>query len=501
MRAVCGSWLLCGALALAVSDAAAGQHQPSRAVQSSTVKVTAFLSAPDPRVPWQRKMTQVSGSGAVITGQRILTSAHVVAGHAAIEVQGADLGARYTAELEQICHDCDLALLRVSDPEFFEGVPALAIGDLPRQQDPVDLYGFPEGGEGLSITTGIVSRVEVSDFAHSWRRLLIAQVDSAINAGNSGGPAVSGGRLVGIAMQSLEEAENVGYLVPTPVIRHFLDDVRDGRYDGFPELGVFVQTLENAALREHLGLGDMKGGVLVTEVSRRGCASGRLRPGDVLLALDGVPVRADNKVDLEGFRLESTVLEHRAQVGQEITVTVFRDGATRDERVSMTAPDPLVELGEGPGHAYRIFAGLVFQPLTLRYLQAFDEKEAPAHLWRHYEHPGDYMAAQGDGQGPDPREEIVVLTNVLASDLTRGYEGYESAVVEAVDGVRLRSLAHLSELLDKSSGEFVSLRLERGAMLTVRRETAQARSAQILERYGVSADRSPGAAPVPASAF
>lgn len=83
-----------------------------------------------------------------------------------------------------------------------------------------------------------MSRVEVSIYVPLLEDLLIAQIDASINAGNSGGPVVSGDTVVGIALQSLEEGENVGYMIPAPVIRHFLDDVEDGRYDGFPRLGV-----------------------------------------------------------------------------------------------------------------------------------------------------------------------------------------------------------------------------------------------------------------------
>ena len=50
-------------------------------------------------------------------------------------------------------------------------------------------------------------------------------------------------------MQGIDEAENVGYMIPEPVIRHFLEDVSDGRYDGFPRLGIDVQDMESEAQR------------------------------------------------------------------------------------------------------------------------------------------------------------------------------------------------------------------------------------------------------------
>ena len=195
------------------------------------------------------------------------------------------------ARVEHVCHACDLAILRVADDSFFEGATPIDVGDVPRRQDAVDVYGFPEGGRGLSITSGVVSRIEVGDYAHSMRRMLRVQVDSAINPGNSGGPAIVAGKIAGIAMQKLADADNVGYLVPAPLIRHFLEDVEDGRYDGFPELGIEVQTLESAGLRRRLAMGGQSGGVLVIGVSPTGAAHGHIQPGDVLLAVHGLPVQ------------------------------------------------------------------------------------------------------------------------------------------------------------------------------------------------------------------
>ena len=81
------------------------------------------------------------------------------------------------------------------------------------------MCGFPIGGERLSITEGVVSRIEMFSYAHSQRCLLGVQIDAAINDGNSGGPVLRGGQLAGIAFQALESGENIGYAIPVPVIR------------------------------------------------------------------------------------------------------------------------------------------------------------------------------------------------------------------------------------------------------------------------------------------
>src|SRR4029079_13182777 len=95
---------------------------------------------------------------------------------------------KYRARVEFVAHDCELAVLTVDDPEFFQGVKPLKLGELPRQRDKIAAYGFPAGGDDLSITEGTVSRVELTRYTHSDLDLLAVQTNAAITPGNSGGP-------------------------------------------------------------------------------------------------------------------------------------------------------------------------------------------------------------------------------------------------------------------------------------------------------------------------
>ncbi len=80
----------------------------------------------------------------------------------------------------------------------------------------------------------MISRVESSRYAHSGLSLLTVQIDAAINPGNSGGPAIINDRIVGVTMQIMNNSEGIGYVIPVPVIEHFLEDMEDGVYNGFP---------------------------------------------------------------------------------------------------------------------------------------------------------------------------------------------------------------------------------------------------------------------------
>ena len=200
--------------------------------QNSIIKVFTASVAYDYDSPWQvAKIENATGSGCIISGQQILTNAHVVSNATFIEVQLYGHPTKYTATVKAISHEADLALLVVEDSDFFNDTPPLELGLLPELLDSVVVYGFPEGGEGLSLTKGVVSRIEVTEYAHSGMDLLGLQIDAAVNAGNSGGPVIMDGKIIGVAMQTLKKAENIGYIIPTPIIEHFLADLKDGKYD------------------------------------------------------------------------------------------------------------------------------------------------------------------------------------------------------------------------------------------------------------------------------
>ena len=177
-------------------------------------------------MPWQTKQQREStGSGFIVDGNRIITNAHCVADQAHVMVRKHGDPRKYSARVVAVGHECDLALLTTDSAEFWEGTQPLTFGGIPNLQDPVAVVGYPTGGDNISVSVGVVSRVEPQQYVHGAASLLAIQIDAAINPGNSGGPAVLNKEVVGVAFQSLEGAENIGFIIPVPIIQHFLDDV------------------------------------------------------------------------------------------------------------------------------------------------------------------------------------------------------------------------------------------------------------------------------------
>jgi S1-C subfamily serine protease len=449
------------------------------------VQIFAQINAAEPDAPWIGVgIESMNGSGVIIGGNRILTAAHVVDDAVSLEVKRPGLPRRYVASVDRFGHECDLAILTVEDPSFFEGTTAIPIGETPGIEDEVRVYGYPVGGEALSVTSGIVSRAEISWYSHSMRQLLLLQVDAAINNGNSGGPAIWQGALAGIAMQLLEGAENVGYIIPAEVIDHFLKDIEDEDcFDGFPTLGIQVQTLVNEALRKEYGLDKNTDGALVTSVNHDGTVSGHLKPGDVITAIDGIPIPEDLTIPAGRLgRLNFSYLVMSKQVGDKVTLDFIRSGKKMAKTVRLKNEPPLVP---GTHHvtfnSYYIFGGFVFQPLTLEYLFLYDDGDG----WI----PGD-LALHGlvkNFRTPE-RHQVILLTSVLPAPLNRGYQDYVDEVVASVDGKMPKDMEDLVRIIKNARGEGLKVTTESGAVLVLDLEQARADQAGILKLHRVTSE-------------
>src|SRR5947208_9313643 len=233
-------------------------------VENSVVKVFSTARYPDFYKPWTKQApSEATGTGVVIEGKRILSNAHVVLWASQVQIQANQAGDKISATVEAVAPGIDLAVLKLDDETFFDSHPPLPRAKiLPEIKDAAMVYGYPEGGTSLSITKGIVSRIEFSAYNFPVSGLRI-QIDAAINPGNSGGPAVVGDKMIGLAFSRLTEADNIGYIIPSEEIDLFLQDMADGKYDGKPALFDELQTLENPALRSFLKLNKSVQGIIV----------------------------------------------------------------------------------------------------------------------------------------------------------------------------------------------------------------------------------------------
>ena len=454
-------------------------------LRESMVKIYSVQNSPDYNNPWNMLgPVSVSGSGCIIKDRRILTNAHVISDQTLIQVRLHGQSRKYEAKVVAVSHEADLALLTVADKEFFKGIPALKFGSLPEIQQEAVVYGFPEGGDTLSITKGVISRTEHIYYAHSLIELLATQLDAAVNPGNSGGPVMIDDRIVGVVMGTRRDADNIGYMIPTPIIEHFLTDIEDGRYDGFPDDGIILQNMENEGLKKMYGFKDGQTGDLVRATVPGTPSQGKLFPGDVILSVEGHPVADDCTVEFRPN--ERTSLKYyiqRCHVGGDVEMTILRNGRENTIKLPLTQAwgnsrlVPMTRYDVAP--TYYVYGGLVFCPLTLNYLQANDWR--PSNLLNYF--VNQIIHREG--------EEVVIITKVLPSNINNGYQEFVNDRIIEVGGRKILNLVELIKIIESDPQEpFIVFKTESGRIIALDGELAQQEHRNILKSYHIASDRS-----------
>jgi len=454
----------------------------SQDFSKSIVKIYGNYNPWDYESPWQKVGIYPGvGTGCVIQGKKIITNAHLVANAVFIEVQFSGESKKYMAKPLFINNIADLALLEVENQNFLESTVPLDLGELPEVLDDISVYGFPIGGEQMSITKGVVSRIEFGTYAQSYISLLHGQIDAAVNPGNSGGPVMKNGKCIGIIMQTNTNAENTSYFVPTPVINHFLEDVKDGKLDGIPNDLIYIQQMQNEFLRKYYGMSDEQTGVRITKIIPDSPCKDLLFENDLILAIDGKEIDNNNMfVFRNNERMDVNYLLYTKQVGETINYKVLRNGKILTVPVKLTKKIgdgslvPLYEYDKQP--TYFIIAGILFQPLTFNLMSIY--QLTPRISKYFYDNSDENI------------KEIVLLTKILPNRLTSGYEYLSVSVVKKVNGIKITDMKTLIKAFEKNTNKYHIIDLEDNYQIILERDKIIELNNLILEMYGITSDRS-----------
>jgi len=470
------------------AQTASSEEAPSHEAENAVVKVFSTIRRPDVAKPWSKQSpVEATGSGVIIEGHRILTNAHVVTYASQVQVQGNQSGDKVSATVEAYAPGIDLAILKLEDESFFDHRPPLPRANvLPQIKDPVLAYGFPTGGTTLSITRGIVSRIEFVPYGVSTSGLRI-QIDAAINPGNSGGPAISDNRMIGLAFSHLANSENISYIIPNEEIELFLKGIDGGHYDGKPGMYDDLQTLENPALRGFLKLEPSVRGMVVhrPDDSSPGYP---LKQWDVVTHIGTEPIDDEGMVALRnnlrvGF---AYLIQHVARDGA-VPLTIVRAGKTQQIQMPVSAHRPLlIDSLHGQYPSYFILGPIVFERASIESLQLIR-----AHGQAAFGNP--LLARFGDRPDAEHEELVILPAPLFPHALSKGYSDPTGCVVKSVNGTAVRSLAHLVALLRDLKDDYLTLDFDNRASEAMVFPRAQlvASTEAILTDNGVRAQGSP----------
>jgi S1-C subfamily serine protease len=475
----------------AKTAAAAPPGPISNVVENSVVKVFSTVRYPDYYKPWTKQApSELTASGVVIEGRRILSNAHVVLYASQVQVQANQAGDKVSATVVAVAPGIDLAVLKLDDETFFDTHPPLPRARmLPDIKDAVMAYGYPKGGTSLSITKGIVSRIEFAPYNWGTSGLRI-QIDAAINPGNSGGPAVAGDKMIGLAFSRLASSESIGYIIPCEEIDLFLADIAGGHYHGKPALADELQTLQNPALRAFLKLDKPARGIVVHKPDSDDPAY-PLKQWDVITKIGGTPVDDEGMIPLNSnLRVFFSYMTQKLAAHGKLPLTVIRAGKEVSVKLPVQARHPLVipDL-EGAYPSWFVYGPLVFSTATREFVEGFN---AGARQW--LTRAGSALIARwGDKPAFDGENLVVVSSPFFPHKLSEGYSSPQGQVVKTVNGLSIKNLNHLVEVLRDSKDQFIRFDFDQreAETLVFPRDQMAAATEDILSDNGLRSQGSP----------
>lgn len=436
--------------------------------EHSVILLHSHILEPSYARPWQLLgQSRVQGTGFVIEIEGrpfVLTNHHCVNG--ALHIMAKRYGAAKAFHLEEVFSipECDLAILQPAADAggakaFWKGLTPLVAGPMPSKGDKLRAYGFPLGGSNVSVTKGVISRLQAHRVGRATLGLAF-ELDATINPGNSGGPALNDkGEVVGVIYASIsgESIMPVGLVISTMLLDYFRRAAaayitKGLEHRGICGVGITLQTLSNPALQEYLRA---DAGLVVTSVLPGSGLEKKIQPMDVITRVNGFAIHPDGNIllreltnkdydELIPFQAYYTTL----LPGDEVTLDIMRDGRPKSVKIKASAHRHLIPpLPYLARPSYYIYAGFVFTPLTYMVMsEKYSADESICNLITLSERR---LSAVGD-------EQIVIVSDVLPAEYTYGYD-VVNHVVRAVNGVPVRNLRHLRELIRGARGKHITI--------------------------------------------
>ena len=450
-------------------------------VKKALVKVYTSHQLFDYLSPWQYGQSANStATGFIIDGERIITNAHAVLNSKFLQVRKEGDSKKYKAVVKFTSEEYDLALVEIEDKSFFKGTVPLKLGTLPEIQEKLTVYGYPLGGDKLSTTQGIVSRMEHNTYTLTNRKFLIGQTDAAINSGNSGGPVVSKGKVVGVAFAGLNSADHIGYFIPVNILNNFLEDIKDGKYDGSPLLGLEWLELESPSHRRMLGIEDKTGGILIKKVFKNSPFEGVLQKNDVLMKLDNYPIEYDGTIEFrKNEKTDFSYVNQQKKYGDNLSYEIIRDKKTKTGQVKLEKKDikytVVTEVTIETPPSYMVYGGLLFEPLTSNYMAGVIEKLGSVYdreeLYKDY-------------------KELVVLVRVLPFDVNLGYTDAVNQIIVKVNGEKYKDFKDFAQKVKNVKSGFIIFENDNGDEIVLDVKEVEEQREALMQNYNISSDMS-----------
>ena len=419
------------------------------------VKVNSTLVAPDFLKPWTRLAPQTrTGSGYLLGNGRVLTNSHLVMHASQVQVQANESGDKISASVVALAPDLDLAILKLDEKSPMDTPAAVAdCAVLPEIKDTVSVYGFPEEGSNVSITTATVTRIDFASSGRSYTGLHV-WLNTTVNVGLTGGPVIYKNQFLGIAVSYKSGDQPVTFIVPYEEVEGFLKALTPKGYPGKPVIVQEFQKIANPALRSFLNLPPEMHGMLVNEADLA-FGSSQFKDWDVVTQV------GDKRVDNEGMvpftngsRIAFAYMIQKATVDGHVAFKVMRAGKEVPLSVPVTGKRPTVYRDLVAAYpSYFILGPVVFSSATKQLFAVIDNLPNLEAMLGYRGSP--LVKRRAEKPAFEGEELVIVSSPFFPHKLVEGYSDSSLCVVKSVNGVAIRNLLHLVEVLRDLKDEFI----------------------------------------------
>lgn len=456
-------------------------------MEDRVVNIIVTAQKQDYASPWQRgDITRSTVTGCVIAGNRILTAAYSITDHVVIEVLKNGESRKYPATVVVNDYHSGLAIVKPEDDGFFNGLKPAALAPawkLPGREGKVykwdSLSSFKEYDAGLTKSS--------IRFYEPNCGVLMHQFSTSMNDGGNGEPVFIDGMLAGVTTGLSNETKTL-YAIGIETVHRMLKDEADGTYEGMPFFWVDTADLQSdTTLREYYGMGVGDTGVLVTEVPRGSSGSEVLKKNDIILSVDRTTMDDSGMYETPYGKLYYYgLIQINRNVGDTVSMRILRDRKKMEVRFRLKpiprlySVIPLISYDSPP--AFYIFGGIVFQDLTMGYLEAHGpewKQKADKRLLYYYDSIKE-LSSSGE------MNSVVIVNRVLPDTVNQGYQYYKDLVLLRVNGVRVRDLPHLKKIVEGSADRFIVLDFAGETTIVLDRKLAIQSEPELKKTYNIN---------------
>lgn len=463
---------------------------PQGRLRNAVVGLVVSYQEHDPDRPWtKRNPATRSAQATVIEGPLLLTSAQMVYRATLIEAEREGRPPRAQVRVVHVDPEINLALLTVDEPGFFDELDPLALPepDAPALPD-APTTRFRWHRQQFEAAPFRIERVDVRESWFGRQRHAFLGGRPDLRNGGWAEPLAADHRLVGIATAQNDE---VYWVIPARTVAAYVRAaLRPEGYVPFASLGFSWTFMTDPALTAWLGLPQPRG-IMVRRVPWGTTGHGRLQARDVLLSLDGHDIDSRGYVQHPHYGSiafhEVVVEDHR--VGDVVVARVWRDRAELELELELR-DGPVrgdlipVRRGDDPP-PYAIVGGLVFVELDGDYLRAWGDdwwRTAPTLLVTTYSRLETHRRSDAG--------RLIVLSQVLPSTWSLGYQDCRDLIVERIDGRPIHSIEQVAEAFASARGSEVRVEFtpnELRSHIIVDCLEIEATTERILAEYGIPA--------------